>query len=69
MEIPLRRKYTDVSNGRFRSPANNSGVTRPRMEKTQRQKTEAEAARRRVVPYLLVPPRGRARMVKPAPKG
>lgn len=64
MEIPLRRKYREVTNGRFRSPSNTSGISKARMPQSPADKARADAERARPRAVKVLLPNGKTRMRK-----
>jgi hypothetical protein len=67
VEIPLRRKYLEVTHGRLRSPAGLPGSRRVRMEKSQADRDRAASDRRRTPHIMVMLPNGKKRMVRQWP--
>jgi hypothetical protein len=63
MEIPLRRKYTEVTHGRFRSQQSVTGISRARMPMHPADKELADADRRRPRKVMVLLPNGKKRMM------
>jgi hypothetical protein len=65
VEIPLKRKYLEVLNGNFRSPATTGTAKKKPVEKTVRDRALAEANRRRASWVMHLQANGKKRMKRP----